>query len=362
VGYGAPLMAGAIGDFTAPADGATGARCPTSTSDVWYFPFGTSDLKFNERILLYNPFPDEAVARVVFSDQAGERAKAALDDVAVPAGGTAEVRVNEFIGTQAFLAARVEAVRGRFVAWRVIFHGPEDGPRGVSMTLGASRAADTWFFADSVVGFGVDQTFSIINPTDEEAVVGVGLVTGKKVMAPPEDLTEIKIARHSAEFVKLNGIPGLSDDVPSHASAVVASTNGVDIVVERRIEAETGEYEGIATEVGAFEPANAWMIPPPVPSPMNDWVSIMNPTNKVANVDIALRTRDGAKTPKALSAIKIRPGLRAQVSIAEFSSKGPTVALVTSDRPIVAERSGRSLTDTGDVLGTPVDDDLSIGD
>jgi hypothetical protein len=362
VGFGAPLMAGAIGGYTAPAEGATGARCPSSTSDVWYFPFGTSDLGYDERLVLYNPFPDEAVARVVFADTAGEKAKAALDDVAVPAGGIAEVQVNEFIGTQPFVSARVEAVRGRFVAWRVIFHKPENGPRGVSMTLGASRAADTWFFAEGVLGVGAGQAFGIINPTDEEAVISVGLVTDEKVITPPKELTQIKVARRTAETVRLDAIPGLSDRELSHASAVVGSTNGVPVVVERKIAAEIGDLEGISTEIGAFAPAHTWMVPPPVPHPQNDTVSILNPTNKRAEVQIVLRTRrDGAKTPKDLSSLKIDPGLRIQVPIARFSSQSATVAVVRSNRPVVAERSGRSATDTGDVLGTPIDEEILLG-
>jgi hypothetical protein len=357
VGFGSPLVVGAIGSFTAPTEGSTGARCPSSTSNVWYFPVGTSDLGYDERLLLYNPFPDEAVARVVFADPAGERAKAALDDVAVPAGGTAEVHVNQFIGTQPFVAARVETVRGRFVAWRVIFHEPEKGPSGVSMTLGASRAADTWFFARGVIGSGSGQSFAVINPTDREAIVSVGLVTGKKVIAPPQALTEIKIARRTAETIRLHDIPGPAERDLTGASAVVASTNGVDIVVERKVGAETGDLEGVATEVGAFAPARTWMIPPPVTGPVNDNISILNPTNKPANVEIVLRTREGPRTPKELSSLRIKPGLRIQVPIATVSSRSATIALVRSDQPVVAERSGRSAADTGDVLGTALDDE-----
>jgi Family of unknown function (DUF5719) len=359
VGFGAPVSAGATGAFTAPAEGSSGSSCAVTTSETWYFPFGTSDLGYSERILLYNPFPDEAVAQVIFADTAGERAKAGLDDIAIPAGSSTEIEINEFVGTQPFVSTRVEAVRGRFAAWRVIFHKPENGPRGVSMTLGAPVASDTWYFAEGVLGAGGGQAMGIINPTDEEALVNVSLVTGNKVIAPPKDLLEIKVARQTAETVRFDAIPGLSEKTLSHASAIVSTSNGVDIVVERKMAAETGELEGVSTEVGSSVIARSWMVPPPVPDAQTDTVSILNPTSKKATVSILLRTREGTKSPKELSSIEVPPGLRRQVPLGAYSG-GPAVALVSSDQPIVAERSGRSVADIGDVLGMPVGVDPSL--
>jgi len=350
VGFGAPLSGGAIGAYEI-AGGSTGALCSSKTSDTWYFPFGTSDLGYNEYILLYNPFPDEAVARIVFADNAGERAKPALDDIAVPAGSTTEVPINEFIGTQPFVATRVEAVRGRFVAWRVIFHKPENGPRGVSMTLGAPEAAPTWFFPEGVVGSGAGESIGIINPTDEEAVVSVTLVTGDRVIAAP-DLTEVKVARRTAEVIRLDLIPRLSTQELTHASAVVSSANGVEIAAERKISSEIGTLEGISTETGSITTATDWLIPPPVPGPQTDTVSILNPTNKTATLSIALQTTEGTKRPKSLSAIKVGAGLRKQVPIGAYGNT--TVAIVKSNEPVVAERSGRSAVDIGDAFGVPV--------
>ena len=64
VGYGGHPVAGYAGVFRAPAPSAAAARCSESPSGSWYLPAGSSLLEFDERLLLYNPFPDEAVAEI----------------------------------------------------------------------------------------------------------------------------------------------------------------------------------------------------------------------------------------------------------------------------------------------------------
>ena len=359
VGYGAPLAAGVAGSFSVPTEGTVAAGCSSSTSATWDFPFGTSDLGFDERILLYNPFPDEAVARVVIADETGERIKAGLDDVPISAGSTEEVLLNEHVQAQPFVSTRVEAVRGRFVAWRAIFHKPEDGARGVDMTLGASRAADTWYFPEGVIGAGAAETIALSNPSDSEAVVNISVVTGDRPIAS-KDLVGIKVARETAELVRLNSIPGLSDKDLVHASAIVTTENGVDIFAERRITAETGELEGVSSEVGSVTTSQYWMLAPPASNPQIDTISVLNPTNKTAHFDVILKSKDGATQPDNLAQRKVPAGLRVQVSIGAFTKGEPVVAVVRADQKVVAERSGRSPTDTAAVMGTPTDAKIAL--
>src|ERR671918_2847061 len=87
VGRGGAAFASAMSAFSEPVAGRGAAPCSRTASSRWYFGEGSSILGFDERLLVYNPFPDEAVVAVSFLTPAGTREPANLSDVGVPAGG-----------------------------------------------------------------------------------------------------------------------------------------------------------------------------------------------------------------------------------------------------------------------------------
>ena len=70
------------------------------------------------------------------------------------------------------IAVSVEATAGRLVVGRAQeYRG--GGRFGYDVSLGAPELRDQWWFADGEVAEGVDETYSIYNPTDEEVEVTV---------------------------------------------------------------------------------------------------------------------------------------------------------------------------------------------
>mgnify|MGYP006182164531 CR=1 FL=1 len=63
----------------------------------------------------------EAVVTVEFFTPTGKTTKANLAEVAVPAGESKFIAVNDYILRQPVLGASVTARRGRIVAWRTMF-------------------------------------------------------------------------------------------------------------------------------------------------------------------------------------------------------------------------------------------------
>src|SRR5687767_226372 len=143
VGYGAPVRAGALVRANGPVVGEGGARCSDRASLHWFFAAGASTLGVDERLMIYNPFPDEAVVRVTFLTENGEERKGNLADVPVPSKSSTEIRVNQFIRLERTLGVRIDTKRGRVVAWRMLFDDPDGGPTGVQMSLGAAATSDT---------------------------------------------------------------------------------------------------------------------------------------------------------------------------------------------------------------------------
>ncbi|MBW3594191.1 MAG: hypothetical protein KY391_01330, partial [Actinobacteria bacterium] len=192
VAYGGLLHATALISMDRPAAGAAAARCPRVVSDRWYFPAGSSSLGYDERILIRNPFPDEAVVSVTFYTPTGKTTKANLAEIAVPAGESQVVRVNEFILRQPVLGASVTAQRGRIVAWRAMFAEPDDRPHGVYLSLGATSPSLEWYFPEGAVGNGLEEVITLLNPHQREAIVTISLATTTGRQQPPK-LLEIRV-------------------------------------------------------------------------------------------------------------------------------------------------------------------------
>ncbi|HEX2296530.1 MAG TPA: DUF5719 family protein, partial [Actinomycetota bacterium] len=199
VGYGGPVAATVVTSIDAPVSAVGAAACAPEASTRWFFPEGNSTVTHDERLMIYNPFPDEAVVRVTLLTPGGELAKAGLTDVAVPSESSITLALEENLLERRILGAVVSAARGRVVAWRLSIARPDELPSGIQFTLGATELADTWYFPEGAVGTGFEERISILNPSTDEATVDVTLVSasssvpGTEVRVPPRSTTAITL-------------------------------------------------------------------------------------------------------------------------------------------------------------------------
>jgi hypothetical protein len=351
VAYGSVLHAAALISMDGPTSGAGAARCPRVVSDKWYFPAGSSSLGYDERILVRNPFPDEAVVSVTFYTPTGKTSKANLAEVAVPAGESKFIKVNDFILRQPVLGASVTARRGRIVAWRAMFAEPDDRPDGVYFGLGATSPSLEWYFPEGVVGDGLEQLFTLLNPYRREAIVSITLATPSKPLQPPK-LVEVRVPPEAIKTISLPGSLGAQDQDLGSVGATIESTNGIGVVAERTIWYAAGRT-GVTSTIGAREPATQWVVPPAAVISTEDSVILLNPTGERATVDVTLLRKDaGAIAPETLKGLTVKAGARLRVDLGELTGGQPTALLVTSDQPIVAERvANAGIGDVSAVLG-----------
>ena len=371
IGFGDRPIAGALQSWSAPAEGAGAALCSERPSNTWYFPAGSSELRFDERLLLFNPYPDEAVARVTLFTPTVARNPTSLSDVAVPSGGWTEVEVNEFVNTQKLLSARVETQRGRLIAWRVLFQKPEGGPFGASFTLGAPEASDTWYFPHGLIGDGASETLTILNPTEEEATVTIQTFSADLAFRRPDDLNEIRLEPGTSREINLaRAGPSFKGNAESaHFSATVTTcplgagreeicpaSEQVPIVVERSLSVESGPFEGVSSEIGTPVLGDRLLLPPPAQNAGEDLLALFNGGTEPVDVQVKLLTLKGPETPTPLTNLRVEPGRRVERSLDDFAELGPFFAVVTSSGPLTAERIARSVSggDLVDVMGRSV--------
>ena len=354
VGYGGEVLASALTSFTGKVSGLGAARCSRSASPRWFFAEGSSALGAEQRFIIYNPFPDEAVVGIDLFTPAGPQGNANLSEgLAVPAGETVVIELNEFIRQQRFVAASIVANRGRVIAWRALEVSSEDRPEGVQFSLGATTPWDTWFFPEGAVADGYDERVSLFNPTDEEAVATIALVTGEQTLQPPK-LVEVVVPPQTLQPLPLRDYVGGPDREAGGVAVVVRTTSG-RLVAERTVYYDSADLTGVASEVGSARTATEWFVGPSVASPETDSVVLLNPGAEPATVSLSLR-RPGADPlePARLQEMTVKAGTRLKVPLAEWTG-GATFAIVaTSDRGIVVERFGSKGAEVGSVMGIPL--------
>jgi hypothetical protein len=347
VGYGAPVVAGSLSQFSKPVTGATAVRCAPDASATWYFAEGSSEIGFDERIVLYNPFPAEAVARITLFTPKGPRSMAGLNEIAVHESSATTVSLNDFVKVQPILGASVTVTRGRVVAWRVLLVD-NGGSDSAAASLGVDQPADTWYLPNGEISSGARQRVSILNPGSEEAIVSVSLVSRKGVVQPPK-LVDLAVRPRAVKALVLEDYVQEKEQDLGSVSVVIRSNNGVPVVVEQTLSYSGGELEGIASEVGAPAPGVHWAIVPPSTRPTTESLTVFNPGAERAVVSVTLvRAVGGPKRPESLQDVRLEPGGRTKFPIGQFTKGVPMMAFVDATAPVVADRFAYSSAD-GDV-------------
>ena len=281
--------------------------------------------------------------RVLFYTPEGPVAKAGLADVAVPAGRSVAVAVNDYVLRRPVLAAEVSATRGRVVAWKhELRHDPAGS--GGSLSLGAAAAAPDWYFPDGALGPGYDERISVLNPSDREAIVTITLSSSERVVQPPE-LVELSLPPLTSREIALRrSVPQPGSAIA--VGAVVRSINGVEVVAGRTVAYLERARRGLAAETGAARSARLWRLGPVVGRPERDTVVILNPGHRGASIRIALLNPGGAPlAPRSLQDIRVPAGRAVRVAVERWTGGGPAAAEVEATGSVVAERFAYSSRD-----------------
>jgi len=356
IGYGTMLGASAATQVDKPVDGEGAAECTAVASTSWYFAEGSSALDYDERLLIYNPFADEAVVQITTFGPRGDRSKANLSDVAVPSRSSVVVSLNDFILRHPFLSVAVNATRGRVVAWRALLAKPDDRADGLQFSLGATAVAQEWHFPDGAVGNGYEETLALLNPTEEEAAVEISLVTNKEILQPPK-LLELAVPPQSSRSIALaDFVQGRQKELGA-VGAVVRSTNGVGVVAERTVWYSTSRLEGVASTVGSPVLADRWWLGPAAVAPQTDVVVVMNPGSTDVRVTITFLRRFGAPlAPAELDGVNVPSGARIRIPVGDTTGGAPAVALIEATGPVAVERFSYSdqTSDVAALMGVPI--------
>jgi len=326
---------------------------PTSLSNTFYFAEGFTGNGFIECLSLFTP-KTSGTAQIDYYLTGGGHA---TQLVALQAGQVASVKVNQVVGANQEVSARV-TLPGPGIVERIL-HFNSGSWHGSTDAVGATQLATEWDFAEgSTLGF-FGEYLTLQNPNASAVPATLTYMTdsgahpAKTVTLAANSRTTVEVFRGDTTSTlgscTPNG-PGSNCGVGAGIAGVsvrVTTPNGQPIVAERPFYVNgfsfgSGPIRDGHVAFGANAPATQWNFAEGTTLPgFFEYLTLQNP-GATLPAQVTLRYVDGASNA-TLRTVTINPLSRVTVEVFKPSlGVGPGIAgvstQVTSTQPIVAER------------------------
>ena len=310
------------------------AACASAASDRWFFAEGRTTRDATELLMLFNPFPEDAVVDFAFSSEEGQSTPQALTGLAVRGRSMTVVNVGEFVQRREGVATRISARTGRLVVHRLQTYDGSGGRAGVSVALGSAAEGDIWYFPEAVVGDGRGERFQVFNPSTDEAEVELAL-TLDSGEAEPLRVTVPRESRVTVDAANEGRIPkGVGHAV------TVRATNGVGVVVERTIDAgPPANRTGVSIMPGGRMAALRWAAAAGQADDVaEEWLVVQNPGTAAATFSVTILVDGSGVMVPGLQDVEVTAGGRRAVRVVDTVKRPATPVRVTATAPVVVER------------------------
>ena len=205
--------------------------CASASAPVWHLASGATTRDAREVLVLFNPFPTDAIVDITFDTDAGSREPVRFQGFPVAAGTVVGVDIGDDVARESQVSATLRTRAGRVVAERLQEFDGSLGPEGLAVALGVPEAATAWAFPDGAVDDSHTERIVVYNPGGERAEVEVRVLPTSDGSEPAPQPFRLSIRAGTFAVVDYGAedrvVPGVE-----HAT-VVRSTNGVPVVAER---------------------------------------------------------------------------------------------------------------------------------
>jgi hypothetical protein len=285
----------------------------------WYFAEGNS-FNFAERLAALNPSGRET--RVTFS-LLRQPGPAVVRDAVVPAGGRADLIVNDIFNDTTDVPAIVES-NAPVIAERFMTFGND-----ITATPGVQRPSRVWYFAEGSTE-GDSKTYLILfNPqsADVSATImymqGDGATAQQNVRIPPLQRVVVTVG---------DALPGRA-----FGARVIA---GQPIVAERTMvfgPGSTSSSGGVTTAPGVVTLSKRWYFAEgTTQAPFRTSILVLNPNAQATNVSVTFLTDSGTSLTRKYA---VPATTRLAINVNEVVPELGIATTVVADRPVAAERA-----------------------
>jgi hypothetical protein len=317
-------ISGPLGISTAP--------CAAAASDRWYFAEGSTAREDSMRLVIFNPFPEDAIVDLSFSTDQGRAVPSSFTGLVVKGGRNLVVKVEDHVRRRLNVSTTAVARSGRVVIDRLQLRG--GAAKGISLALGAPSPGERWYFPEGYVTDGVGERYHLYNPTGDEAQVSVELTLDEGA-AEPFDLTIPPRER-------LTVVASEEERVPrnlGHAATVV-SLNGVPVVAERSITSGSpAGRAGISDSLGIRSTATTWVLASGgATDTLDEYLVLHNPGATAASASVRGLVGGQLLDVQTLQEVELPAGRRVVVRLTDHIKRDELPLLVRSTSPIAVER------------------------
>lgn len=337
---------GVIVDKT--SSGPTGVdrtACSIDGSAEWVITSGSTVPGSRQQLVVFNPFPDDAVVDIDFVSEIGARSPEDLVALHVPARSSRVIEIGDVFAASESITTFVRLRSGRVVAEAIQSYDGSSSPLGLSIVSGVPATAESWTFAGISPGAG-PANLVVVNPSETRVRVDVEVYPagGERFVEPFElvlqpgqsDVVDL------SEAGRLSGISSFSLvarslDGPRIVAGMeqrprVDEPDPLAVIVESEVDAPS---TGFASSVGQAVAAESVFTVVDIPS--DDDRSVMHVFNPAADSFVTLKVTvyvDGASKDLRL---EVGPQRTLRVPLAELNT-GEYVVQIEASGPVVAAR------------------------
>jgi len=313
--------------------GDSATQCASSASDHWYFAEGSTTKDAAETLLLFNPFPEDAIVDVGFSTEDGRSSPQGLQGLAVKGRGLEAIKVGDFVHRRQAVSTDVLTRVGRITAARLQQFDGTAGRKGQSLALGAPAPTRTSYFPEGLVSSGITLRYQLYNPSSKELSAQLNLALEQGAAEP----IEVTVPAQARVTVSANDEKRIPRNVPF---AVTVTSDAPGLVVERAIDATSpAPRQGFSSLVGATEQANRWLFANGAADDQwDEWIVVYNTGRRGVDFSVTALAAGQRLAIEGLQDVHLDPGQRRAVRLGEHIKRTDLPAEVEATAPVVVER------------------------
>jgi hypothetical protein len=338
--------------------------CANSASDTWYLADGTTTSDAALRLVLYNPFPDDAVVDISLTTVERTLQPPNLQGAVVPGHSVRLVDLAAAAQREEVVSTAVTSRGAQVVAGR-IESADNASRRGFWAKLASAQPAQTWWFPDGEKGNGADERFVLFNPGDADASVELSFLPAGGNGAPPAPASQGSPPASSEPPHTSNPatagdagdeapiVEPVSDVVPAGSFLVIAVNNEsavpqglhstlvnvvgdqTPVVVERVLSRPVDNRPATTVLLGSQLAVPTWYVAEPAVSSGAGSLVIMNSAGLATTVTVKAMGPAGAVPVPGLESVAVPAGGSATVAVPATAGGFPLI--VDAAQPVVVE-------------------------
>lgn len=309
-----PIGSGAQAMQAAQPAAPTPTPTPTPIPKTWYFAEGSTGKPFDTWLLLQNPDPEPAKAKVTYMLPNGGQH---IAEYGLKPTSRTSILLNSVV-PDTEVSTMIESDR-YILAERAMYFGSEG-----HATAGAISPSTNWYFAEGSTTSSFETWILMQNPNKEPATATLTFYK--------EDGSTVV---HTMLIPHVSRASLLVNQVVPEASVGAKIEADRPIVAERAVYKDKGKAG--TDSMGATTLSKNWYMAEGITrGGFDTWVLLLNPNDVVANATLTFMAEDGSPVTRKYV---LQPRSRVSVYVNPELPNARVATQVESDLPIVAERS-----------------------